>query len=224
VPFAPVFDLNSPAPGYTTSLPQSYDFSEAFAVQNDNVTVDLNGNGITTSALNVATTTGQTGSLILVGPGNIDLSNGQTGQSANLDVGDQGGTGQLTVNDATITNDEDEAGHFDANGLLVENGGTINLLDPGNNSISNGTFNHSSLTATNELNANQIPSQMAASSDAAYLPSATQPSTIPPSTTTYPQPLTASLTSLIKPPCYFKTQPFPERSTFLPEPALLPRH
>ena len=60
-------------------------------VQNDNVTVDLDGYSIITTALNVATTAGQTGSLMLVGPGTISINNGQTGGSGSLDVGDQGG-------------------------------------------------------------------------------------------------------------------------------------
>jgi hypothetical protein len=149
-PLSPVFDLNSVA-GYTTSLPNSYLFEHGFAVQTDNVTVDLDGYGFTTSAFSVLSSTGQVGSLTLVGPGTIELYNGETMGSGNLDVGDQGGTGQLIVNDATIYNTGEVTGHFDANGLVVENGGTINLANSTNNTVSNATFNDGSLTASDFL-------------------------------------------------------------------------
>ncbi len=139
VPGAPVFDLNS-ASGYTVTLPSS-EFGETVTVQTDNVTVDLDGYSIITTALNVATTAGQTGSLMLVGPGTISINNGQTGGSGSLDVGDQGGTGQLIVSDATILLSGAGAGHFDANGLVVENGGKAELDSSGNYTVTNATFN-----------------------------------------------------------------------------------
>jgi hypothetical protein len=141
-PFAPVFDLNSPAPGYTTSLPSQYFFGNPIIVQSDNVTVDLNGYSLGASALNVATTTGQTGSLALVGPGTISLTNFMTNKSS-LDVGDQGGTGQLTINDATLEFGSELGQTFDANGLVVENGAEITMgAGPGFfAAISNATFN-----------------------------------------------------------------------------------
>ena len=120
-PTSPVFDLASPAPGYTTSLPTTYNFPSGFAVQTDSVTADLNGNGFSTSALNIASTTGQTGSLTLIGPGTVTLNNSQNNTSGNLDVGDQGGTGQLVVNDATISSQGTGSSHFTADGLAVEN-------------------------------------------------------------------------------------------------------
>jgi hypothetical protein len=141
-PFAPVFDLNSPAPGYTTSLPSSYGFGNSLTVQTDNVTVDLNGYSLGATALNVATTTGQTGSLALIGPGTISLTNFMTNESS-LDVGDKGGTGQLTINDATLEFGSELGQTFDANGLVVENGAEVTMgAGPGFfASLSNATFN-----------------------------------------------------------------------------------
>jgi hypothetical protein len=141
-PYAPVFDLNSPAPGYTTSLPSNYGFGNSVTVQTDNVTVDLNGYSLGATDLNVATTTGQTGSLALVGPGTISLTNFMTNKSS-LDVGDQGGTGQLTINDATLEFGSELGQTFDANGLVVENGAEVTMgTGPGFvASLSNATFN-----------------------------------------------------------------------------------
>jgi hypothetical protein len=155
-PYAPVFNLNSPAPGYTTSLSNSYYFyeSQGVAVQNDNVTLDLNSYNITTPELNVATSVGQTGSLTLVGPGAIDLTGSGMGQgSGALAVGTNGGSGQLTVNDATISEygGENTGAGFNANGLIVENGGQINLQTTANFNVNNATFNDGSLSAPQGL-------------------------------------------------------------------------
>jgi hypothetical protein len=142
-PFAPVFDLNSPAPGYTTSLPSSYNFVNPVTVQTDNVTVDLNGNNLLATALDVATTTGQTGSLTLVGPGTISVNN-NSNRRGTVDVGDQGGTGQLTLNNTTVELNGSLGETFDANGLVVENGAEV-TMGAGPNfvaSLSNATFNN----------------------------------------------------------------------------------
>ena len=117
-----VFNLGSTL-GYTVTIPSGGETPQSVAVQTDNTTINLNGSHIFTPVLNVATSTGQTGSLTLVGPGYIELYNYQTQGSGNLDVGDQGGTGQLTVNGASIENEGNSIGHFDANGFVVENGG-----------------------------------------------------------------------------------------------------
>jgi hypothetical protein len=161
-PFSPVFDLNSALPGYTTSLSSNYDFivTDGVTVQSDNMSIELNGYEITAGALDVATTTGQAGSLTLVGPGIVSLNEGSASggnnESGSLDVGDQGGTGQLTVNDATITSRGEAGGHFNASGLLVENGGTINLQAFGSGTISNATFNDGSIASNGNLNLNQV--------------------------------------------------------------------
>ena len=61
-PTTPTFNLGSTS-GYTTSISTNYYTYGGVAVQTDNVTLDLNGNTLTTPALNVATANGQTGSL-----------------------------------------------------------------------------------------------------------------------------------------------------------------
>ena len=154
-PTSPVFDLASPAPGYTTSLPTTYNFPSGFAVQTDSVTADLNGNGFSTSALNIASTTGQTGSLTLIGPGTVTLNNSQNNTSGNLDVGDQGGTGQLVVNDATISSQGTGSSHFTADGLVVENRFS-SLLSTPSVTITDATFNDGSLSAGENLTLDQI--------------------------------------------------------------------
>jgi hypothetical protein len=150
-PEYPVFNLGSTS-GYTTSISTNY-YTFSVSVQTDNVALDLNGNTLTTPALNVATANGQNGSLTLVGPGTVDILNEDTSGSGgqqepgNLYVGTGGGVGQLTVNGATVENSGSEhTGQFVANGLLVENGGQLNLPNSGSVSISSAVFNDGSLT------------------------------------------------------------------------------
>ena len=102
-PTNPTFNLGSTS-GYTTSISTNY-YTYGSAVQTDNVTLDLNGNALTTPALNVATANGQTGSLAPVGPGTLNLLNENNGSPVypgDVYFGTGGGVGQLTVNGATI--------------------------------------------------------------------------------------------------------------------------
>jgi hypothetical protein len=149
-PSSPVFNLGSS--GYTTSISTSYYTYGGVAVETDNVTLDLNGNTLTTPTLSVATASSQNGSLTLVGPGTVDILNEILGTPpgpvpGNVYVGTGGGIGQLTVNGAILENGGGEhTGQFMANGLLVENGGQLNLPNSGSVSISSAVFNDGSLT------------------------------------------------------------------------------
>ena len=115
----PTFNLGSP--GYTVTT-QAGNGAQQFIVENDNVTLNLNGNTYTNGALYVAPGTGQAGSLTVLGPGTIV----QPPEQAVVSVGSSDGssTGSLTVNGATIEQQDLGSSVFVQN-LTVENGGVL---------------------------------------------------------------------------------------------------
>ncbi len=89
-----VFNLNSSS-GYTVTIPVNETISSNMDVETDNATFSLGGNTLfATGGLDVGDASGQVGSATLLGPGTFN----DTGLSAVLSVGGNGGTGQLTVN------------------------------------------------------------------------------------------------------------------------------
>jgi hypothetical protein len=151
-PSAPVFNLNSS--GYTTSISTNYSLPSALSgttVQTDNVTLDLNGNTLTTPSLNVANAAGETGSLAVVGPGTVNLVTFITSSNfaGSVNVGTNGGVGQLTINGATVktTQTGENTGKFIASNLTVENGGQLSLQAFSTISIPSAVFNDGSMSA-----------------------------------------------------------------------------
>jgi hypothetical protein len=143
---AAVFNLNSA--GYTATLNASVGIytPTGMAVENDIVTVNMNGFGITTPTLSVGAPAGEESSLTLVGPGTVTLTgSGTTGQGS----GAFGG-GPLTLNGATIRQSGlDQGEGFNGHDLLVENGGLIVFSEPnGPYTISNSTFNNGSVSGS----------------------------------------------------------------------------
>jgi hypothetical protein len=142
---AAVFNLNSA--GYTATLNASVGIytPTGMAVENDIVTVNMNGFGITTPTLSVGAPAGEESSLTLVGPGTVTLTGlGTTGQGS----GAFGG-GPLTLNGATIRQSGlDQGESFNGHDLLVENGGLIVFSEPNFTpyTISNSTFNNGSVS------------------------------------------------------------------------------
>jgi hypothetical protein len=145
LPTAPTFDLGSTS-GYSVTLNQSYDVG-SITVQTDTPTINLEGYTLSTPSLSIATGTGQTGSLTVLGPG--------TFYSTGYDVGGSGSVtgGQLILNDTTLYQTGDDSGQdFNVNGIVVENGASIDLETPANGVyISNGNFNDGSYTDSGNL-------------------------------------------------------------------------
>ena len=120
IPTNPSFDLNSA--GYTVTLP-SAESAQTLSVLTDNPTVQLSGQTLSVSDVNIATGSSQNGSLTLLGPGNVIANT----NNATVAVGGSG-TGQLTVNDATI-NFQNSNGtaltESASSSITIDNGGKI---------------------------------------------------------------------------------------------------
>jgi hypothetical protein len=149
VPVNPTFNLNSS--GYTVTLP-SAESADTLTVQTDNPTLDLNGQTLTLLNVDVSTQTAQTGSLTVLGPGNINA----TSSNATVSVGGNG-TGQLIVNGSTI-NFGGSNGTFISEGagsaITVENGG--GLENAGNGATLNGSvvLNNGTLSVDADISLN----------------------------------------------------------------------
>jgi hypothetical protein len=145
LPTTPAFDLGSTS-GYTVTLNQSYDVG-SITVQTDTPTINLEGYTLSTPSLSIATGSGQTGSLTLLGPGTFD--------SVGYEVDGSGSVtgGQLILNNAALYQLGEDAGQdFNVNGIVVENGASMNLeaLSHGVY-ISNGDFNDGSYIDSGDL-------------------------------------------------------------------------
>jgi hypothetical protein len=151
LPGAPTFNLNS-ATGYTVTLPTSY-FVGPFIVQTDITTISLNGHGLNSTDLEVGTQAGQNASLTLLGPGTFTSTGGGSGGlgSGTVNVGGAG-TGLLTINGATLLQNGNQPAAFSVNGLVVENGGKVDLATTGSFSVTNGTFNDGTFQVPTGLN------------------------------------------------------------------------
>jgi hypothetical protein len=102
----------------------STESAQTLAVQTDNPTLDLNGQTMNLSTVNVSTSAGQNGSLTVLGSGSIIANT----NSASVNIGGGSSTGQLIVNAATInfqgsngTNISEASG----SAITVENGGQL---------------------------------------------------------------------------------------------------
>jgi hypothetical protein len=125
-PTNPVFNLNSS--GYTATLSSSADV-QSLTVQNDNPTINLNGMtlGVGTglgTTVNIASQAGQTGSLTLVGPGTLAVSD----SPGNVIIGTGG---QLTINGAELSQSGNGQNTQVAGPLTIENGGSLVVDDGG---------------------------------------------------------------------------------------------
>jgi fibronectin-binding autotransporter adhesin len=112
----PTFNLGSA--GYTVNMNQNNGAIDP-DVETDNVTLNLNGYTYSTNYLDVSTAAGTNGSLTIQGPGTLQEDSGDVGY---VDVG---GSGQLTVNGASIVQNELYASLGVGGTLTVENGGSV---------------------------------------------------------------------------------------------------
>src|SRR5277367_2547395 len=92
----PAFNLGSAA--YTVTTQPGNGAFEVI-VENDNPTLNLNGNSFSNDFVSVATQPGWNGSLTIQGPGTFDEN---VVDNSEVDVGGAGATAQLTVNRATL--------------------------------------------------------------------------------------------------------------------------
>jgi hypothetical protein len=147
VPADPTFDLGSTS-GYTVTLSNST-FANTLAVQNDNVTIGLNGYDLQPAALDVATVAGQNGSLTVLGPGVID-SFATPPTAGAVSVGALGeSNGQLVLNDVQLLQEGYGFGGFQVSNLVAENGTAISIDTNGIFcSIGNATIDDSSIVAS----------------------------------------------------------------------------
>ncbi len=119
VPANAVFNLNST--GYTVTLP-GMETPSSIAVQTDNPTLNLSGQFMTASTLQIADASGQNGSMTIIGTGMLESAAGGLAISVGM-----GGTGQLIVNGATINDVGSGSIVTEGSGgtITVENGGTL---------------------------------------------------------------------------------------------------
>jgi hypothetical protein len=108
--------------------------------------------------LNVGNAASQNGTLTLQGPGTF-VSTGSSNSYASgfVDVGNNGGTGQLILNDMTLQQEGDVVnGSIAANGLTVENGAEIQMIFGNSATISNATFNDGTIRGGNSVTVNGL--------------------------------------------------------------------